>query len=73
MMYLCTFLLLIFMGGNTDLYWQAVASAQRQGCHVYNDYYVSCPDMSWLPAFVLTPIPPDAVEVVIPDSALGSD
>ena len=72
MMWLCTFMLLLFNGGNDDLYWQAVASAQRGGCHVYNDYYVSCP-VNWVPAFALIPIPADAVEVVIPDGVLNND
>lgn len=48
---------------NAPLYWQFVANARADGCHVYNVAWVSCPGMH---VAGMIPIPDDAVEVTGP-------
>ncbi len=52
-------LLIIFYG--TSYYWDQVRELNARGCHVYNDYYVSCPNK---PPVGVVDIPDDAVEVI---------
>jgi len=54
-------LLILFFG--TPTYQHQVAALNMRGCHVYNDYYVSCADSTPPPGAI--PIPDDAVEVII--------
>lgn len=57
-------ILLIIFGLGSPQYWQLVQQLHDQGCKVYNDYYVSCPNK---PPFGVIDIPDDAVEVIAPN------
>ena len=56
-----SFLLMMFFG--TATYREQVDALHERGCHVYNDYWISCPDVERLPPSAV-PIPADAVEIL---------
>jgi hypothetical protein len=63
-MMLLNFLLVMFYAFNFPAYIECVKALNASGCRVYDTYYSSCPNTADSPRAI--PIPPDAVEVILP-------